>query len=125
MKGSFFFNHQLVLFIGIPMLSVSDTMGSDPFTLSLEHTTNMEQWTPIKIVPQMLDGQGRMIWTGEFGSGFFRMNIEAWSPTPVPDGFALIPAGTFLMGDSKDGNANAPPVYVYVSEFYMATHELT
>ena len=54
---------------------------------------------------------------------FVRLNGN--SPQ-VPEGFALIPGGNFTMGvTSGDTDENAPPVDVYVSEFYMATHEVT
>jgi len=44
----------------------------------------------------------------------------------VPEGFSVIPAGWFTMGrTSGDTDSNAPPVNVYVSEFYMARHEVT
>ena len=35
---------------------------------------------------------------------------------------ALVPAGSFLMGDSVDGDSNAPTSTVYVSAFYMDTN---
>ena len=48
-------------------------------------------------------------------------------PAPVPAGFALIPAGTFEMGDAiNEGDSDELPVHdVYVSAFYMAQHETT
>jgi formylglycine-generating enzyme required for sulfatase activity len=39
--------------------------------------------------------------------------------TPPPSGMALIPAGTFTMGDTLDGESDAIPTSVYVSAFYM------
>jgi len=36
-----------------------------------------------------------------------------------PDGMALIPAGSFTMGDPLDGDTNAIPTNVYVSAFYL------
>ena len=48
---------------------------------------------------------------------------------PAPTGFALIPAGSFQMGDQSNplvGNSDELPVHsVYVSGFYMAKHETT
>ena len=43
----------------------------------------------------------------------------------VPDDFALIPGGSFQMGDALDGRSNAPVVTVNVSEFYMGKYEVT
>jgi formylglycine-generating enzyme required for sulfatase activity len=38
---------------------------------------------------------------------------------------ALIPAGSFAMGDTLDGDSNASPVTVNVSAFYMGKYEVT
>ena len=43
-------------------------------------------------------------------------------PTNTADGMALIPAGTFTMGDTLDGEIDAIPTNVYVSAFYMDTN---
>ena len=43
-------------------------------------------------------------------------------PTITADGMALIPAGSFTMGDTLDGEGDAIPTNVYVSAFYMDTN---
>jgi formylglycine-generating enzyme required for sulfatase activity len=43
----------------------------------------------------------------------------------IPVGFALIPEGTFQMGDALDGINDAPVRQVTVSAFYMAQQETT
>ena len=73
--------------------------------------------------------------TGTFsGSGAGLTNIPAGAVTgtipasqvaSVPEGFALIPAGVFQMGDALDGMADAPVHNVTVSEFYMGKTEVT
>jgi formylglycine-generating enzyme required for sulfatase activity len=45
--------------------------------------------------------------------------LVAFNP---PAGMALIPAGSFTMGDTLDGEADAIPITVYVSAFYMDTN---
>ena len=40
----------------------------------------------------------------------------------APPGMALIPSGTFTMGDTLDGDANAKPITVSLSAFYMDTN---
>jgi formylglycine-generating enzyme len=40
-------------------------------------------------------------------------------------GMALIPAGSFMMGDTLDGETDAVPTIVYVSQFYMETNAVT
>ncbi len=55
-----------------------------------------------------------------------KLRVTASNTPPAPEGFALIPAGAFTMGrTSGDMDSDAPPTNVYVSEFYMATHEVT
>ena len=45
---------------------------------------------------------------------------------PVPPDMALIPAGSFTMGDSVDGDTSALPLHtVYVSAFYMDKYLVT
>jgi sulfatase modifying factor 1 len=43
----------------------------------------------------------------------------------TPTDMELIPAGVFAMGDSLDGDSEAPPVTVNVSAFYMGKYEVT
>jgi formylglycine-generating enzyme required for sulfatase activity/serine/threonine protein kinase len=54
-------------------------------------------------------------------------NAKVEDLTPALEGFALIPAGSFSMGDALgDGKADELPVHeVYVSAFFMARHEVT
>jgi len=56
---------------------------------------------------------------------FYRVRGTAWT-NPVPSGMALIPAGSFTMGDSLDGSSFALPLHsVYVSAFYMDKYDVT
>jgi formylglycine-generating enzyme required for sulfatase activity len=44
----------------------------------------------------------------------------------APSGMALIPAGSFTMGDSLDGDSSALPLHtVYISAFYMDKYDVT
>jgi len=45
--------------------------------------------------------------------------LVAFNP---PAGMTLVPAGSFTMGDTLDGEADATPIQVYVSAFYMDTN---
>ena len=49
---------------------------------------------------------------------FFRLSLVP----PTADGMAFIPAGSFTMGDTLDGESDAIPTNVYVSAFYMDTN---
>jgi formylglycine-generating enzyme required for sulfatase activity len=53
---------------------------------------------------------------------FYRVCVVAQTNSPPPSGMALIPAGSFTMGDTVDGEQNAIPTNVYVSAFYMDTN---
>ena len=60
---------------------------------------------------------------------FFRLELGQVSPLPAPDGFAQIPAGSFVMGDQSSplvGGSNELPVHsVQVSSFYIAKYLVT
>ena len=56
----------------------------------------------------------------------FKVTADDGIEAPVaPDGFAVIPGGSFQMGDALDGDSNAPVVTVNISEFYMGKYEVT
>jgi formylglycine-generating enzyme required for sulfatase activity len=60
------------------------------------------------------------------GKVFSRMATEMQAYTvPAPAGFALIPAGSFMMGDALDGQSSLPVHTVNVSAFYMAKNLVT
>jgi formylglycine-generating enzyme required for sulfatase activity len=62
-------------------------------------------------------------------SAVFGLTISIGPAGSVPEGFALIPAGSFAMGDSfseRRGDDRELPVHtVYVSAFYMGRTEVT
>ncbi|MGA9777694.1 MAG: formylglycine-generating enzyme family protein [Limisphaerales bacterium] len=57
--------------------------------------------------------------TNTSAARFFRLIAM---PPSVPAGMALIPAGSFTMGDTLDSETDAIPTSVYVSGFYMDTN---
>ncbi len=56
---------------------------------------------------------------------FYRLALD--TPAGVPEGFSFIPAGAFLMGRTSGDTdlADAPPVTVTVSAFFMGKYEVT
>ena len=53
---------------------------------------------------------------------FYRVRGVTNSSSTTPPGMALIPAGSFTMGDTLDGDSDAIPITVNVSGFYMDTN---
>jgi formylglycine-generating enzyme required for sulfatase activity len=49
---------------------------------------------------------------------YFRLSLVP----PTADGMAFIPAGSFTIGDTLDGESDAIPTNVYMSAFYMDTN---
>jgi formylglycine-generating enzyme len=83
-------------------------------------STNMDVWTRVTGYPRTAEG---LSMSHSFNLGpkaFFRIGS-------IDDDFALIPAGTFQMGDSfAEGATWELPVHtVNVSAFHMARHETT
>ena len=62
-------------------------------------------------------------WNGKF-TPQTRFRVVA-DDSSVSADMALIPAGSFTMGDNLDGFSNAPVVTVNVSAFYMGKNEVT
>jgi formylglycine-generating enzyme required for sulfatase activity len=63
-------------------------------------------------------------WSGHYSANVrFRVTAD---DAAAPSGMALIPAGSFAMGDTLDGVSDALPVHtVYVSAFYMDKYDVT
>jgi sulfatase modifying factor 1 len=53
---------------------------------------------------------------------FYRVLQQTNLPQFTADGLAFIPAGSFTIGDTLDGESDAIPTNVYVSAFYMDTN---
>jgi uncharacterized repeat protein (TIGR02543 family) len=60
-------------------------------------------------------------WIGQYST---RMRYKVTATYP-PVGMSLIPAGSFTMGDSLDGDSNASPRTVTLSAFYIGRKEVT
>src|ERR1039458_8524105 len=86
---------------------------------TLQSTTNLVSpavWTTVVPGPVVVNGNNTVT-NPIFGSQkFYRLSQSA-----IRSGMALIPAGSFTMGDTTDGNqdGDAAPISVTVSAFYM------
>jgi formylglycine-generating enzyme required for sulfatase activity len=98
-------------------------------SLVVEACTNLANatWQPVQTntlsngISYFSDSQ----WTN-YPSRFYRLSTPPPPPPfSIPDpaaGMAPIPAGSFTMGDTLDGESDAVPTSVYVSAFYMDTN---
>jgi formylglycine-generating enzyme required for sulfatase activity len=108
--------------IGAEIASVAN--GAATLQIVLEESADLSNWSHRETVDLVVPLQA-----GET-TKFFRYAMQG-APSDdgeapaVPDGFALIPGGSFQMGDALDGLSNAPVVTVNVSEFYMGQYEVT
>jgi formylglycine-generating enzyme required for sulfatase activity/sugar lactone lactonase YvrE len=86
-------------------------------TLTLQSTTNLvtPNWTTVTNPPVLLNGQYVVTNPVSGPPRFYRLG-------QYPSGMALIPAGSFTMGDTLDGESDALPTNVTVSAFYMDTN---
>ena len=113
----------LELRIGAEIAAVSNEAAL--LQIVLEESADLSTWSERDIIDVEVPLQA-----GET-SKFFRYAMKggAQSSTfPVPadaDSFALIPAGSFTMGDALDGQSDAPTHQVQVSGFYMGKHEVS
>jgi formylglycine-generating enzyme required for sulfatase activity len=70
-------------------------------------------------VPATYGSQTAVTVANTLAARFFRLILVS---TTTADGMALIPAGSFTIGDTLDGESDAIPTNVYVSAFYMDTN---
>jgi formylglycine-generating enzyme len=107
-------------------VAVSDTGGATATVPATSFTGD--------VGPNVSPGAGKRIvwdagkdWPGKFSSNMrFRVTADDAATLPAPSGMALIPAGSFTMGDSLDGDSSALPLHsVYVSAFYMDKIDVT
>ncbi|TAG10255.1 MAG: hypothetical protein EAZ42_04145 [Verrucomicrobia bacterium] len=95
-------------------LQYSDTMGVGSWLnigeVAIGNGSNLEMTTPF---------------TAAVSKRFFRLALDG--VVVVPEGFSLIPASSFIMGDSDSASPDplAPRVTVTASAFYIEKHEVT
>ena len=99
--------------------------------LRLERSTNLNvDWENVLITPEMLKEDGKIHLPPQGSTGFYRLRVETVIVSTVPDGFALVPAGNFAMGNALsaggEGSYEELPVHtVQVGAFYMAKNLVT
>jgi formylglycine-generating enzyme required for sulfatase activity len=113
-------------------LSVDARAQTNTAKLTLERSINgLSNWQRVPLTAEMLNN-GDIDLSAVSSNAFYRMQIALPTPVPPPPAnrMALIPAGSFSMGDSLwapgDGLVNELPVQtVNVSAFYMDRYEVT
>ncbi len=114
----------LVTLLSLPLLAFP-LLAQEFSTLTLQQSTNLQDWTNIEITPDIITANGTLQLPNESPERFFRLELslnEVITPSMVH-----IPGGSFTMGNSvsEDTLSDAPPVTVNVSDFFMAKHEVT
>jgi YD repeat-containing protein len=124
-----------VTYVVPPVIQITDlTLGSNATAqmtvvgpaggvLAVQTSTDLVQWYTIGIVTNATGSfQFPFPFSSTESKQFFRA-VQAQAPTNM----VLIPAGSFTMGDSVDGDTYGylPLHTVYVSGFYMDKHDVT
>ena len=88
----------------------------------LQSNTNLSStnWVyATDVFPAAYGSETAVTITNTVAARFFRLKLV---PATTADGMAIIPAGSFTLGDTLDGEADATPVSITVSAFYMDTN---
>ncbi|MCX6873902.1 MAG: SUMF1/EgtB/PvdO family nonheme iron enzyme [Verrucomicrobia bacterium] len=110
-------------------LTVRPSVAGRSYKLEYSGTLEGNTWQDPGVV-RVGDGNALVI-TSPYEPGMprriYRLVLDGpTAAAPTPAGFEQIPAGSFSMGDSLDGDSHAMPVHsVNVSAFYMAKHEVS
>ena len=111
-----------------PMLRITPAGGQSVLiwptnagNYSLQSTTNLaaHSWLPFSnAVPATVNTNFTVTVTNNSKAMFFRLHQDT-NTSPGTAGMVLIPAGTFVIGDTLDGESDALPTNVTVSAFLM------
>jgi formylglycine-generating enzyme required for sulfatase activity len=92
----------------------------------LKSTTNLApyNWLPVTNTVTVANNTNTVTVTNASATMFFRL-FGTNTPVAAPAGMVAITAGSFTIGDSLDGELDAIPTNVTVSQFYMDTNLVT
>jgi len=105
-------NNQVILYWPINLTGTNSVLQSATSLVSPNWLCATDAF-PVNYGSQMA-----MSVTNAPSARFFRLSLVP----PTADGMAFIPAGSFTIGDTLDGESDAIPTNVYVSAFYMDTN---
>ena len=105
-------------------LTITGPVGSN---YAVQYATNLSQTNNWQTLTNLTLPYSPYLWvdtsTPATAQRLYQVEESAGPSQPdAPSGMALVPAGWFLMGDSVDGDSDAPTSTVYVSAFYMDTN---
>jgi len=107
-------------------LTITGTLGS---SYTVQYVTNANKTNNWQTLTNVVLTTSPALWvdasTAATADRFYRVIPTPATNAPAPSGMVLIPAGSFIMGDALDGEADAPTNTEYVSAFYMDTNVVT
>lgn len=103
-------------------LTISGTIGDSYTIQTTTGTGSSASWRTLAVI---VLSNSPYLWidTTEAASSarYYRVNPTTTASPAAPSGMALVPAASFVMGDSLDGENDAPVNTEYVSAFFMDT----
>jgi formylglycine-generating enzyme len=108
-------NNQVILFWP------SSTHGTNGVLQSATNLVSPNWLSATDAFPVNYGSQIAVSVTNVSSARFFRLSLVP----PTADGMAFIPADSFTIGDTLDGESDAIPTNVYVSAFYMDVNLVT
>jgi formylglycine-generating enzyme len=104
-------------------LTIVGTIGN---SYTVQTTTSLAQSGTWQTLANVVLSNNPYLWVDTNNPAnatrFYRVIPTVTGALPAPSGMALIPAGSFVMGDSLDGEADAPTNTEYISAIYMDTN---
>jgi formylglycine-generating enzyme required for sulfatase activity len=106
-------------------LTITGTVGSG---YTVQYVTNLAQTNDWQTLTNLVLASSPCLWVDTStpeSTRFYRVIVTVTTNAPPPSGMVVIPAGSFIMGDSLDGEADAPTNTEYVSTFDMDVNLVT
>jgi sulfatase modifying factor 1 len=104
------------------VLVCSNLNPGTTWTVQGSQTPGSESWSNLYSATAGSNNTIQVIVSTNVQAMFYRVMGPVVDNTGSPSGMALIPAGWFTMGDTLDGESDAAPTNIYVSQFYMDTN---
>ncbi len=107
----------------VPRVTVRQAPPTNALLQANATLAGTNRWTDLTAFVTSSNG---FVWFDRTATQTVSRFYRVWGVPAIPPGMALIPAGSFTMGDSFDGDTNALPLHtVQVSAFYMDRYEVT